>query len=55
MTTEEINVLRSLKEKGYAVIVWTPEELGENDPECIEQISIGYATEYLIDSGVSGI
>jgi hypothetical protein len=48
MTTEEINVLRSLKEQGYAVIVWTPEELGDHDADDIEHISISHISEYLL-------
>lgn len=43
-----LKVLREIRNEGYAVIVWTPEELGDTDPGWVEDCSISYASEYLI-------
>ena len=42
-------VLREMRNEGYAVIVWTPEELGDVDPGWVEDASISYGNEYLIE------
>ena len=49
MTPEQIKAIRDLRTAGYAVILWSPEELGDADPEWVEECSISYASEYLID------
>lgn len=49
MKDEWKNILREMRDAGYAVIVWTPEELGEVDPEWVEDASISYGNEYLIE------
>lgn len=49
MTPEQIRVIQDLQSAGYAVIVWTPEELGETSPEWVEEMSISYGNEYLIN------
>jgi len=48
MTKEQVEVIRQLRHEGYAVIIWTPEELGETDREWVEDCSISYGSEYLI-------
>jgi hypothetical protein len=48
MKSEWINAIREMRHEGYAVIVWTPEELGEADREWVEDCSISYGSEYLI-------
>ena len=48
MTPEQNQVIQDLQRAGYAVIIWTPEELGETDPTWVEDMSISYASEYLI-------
>lgn len=49
MKEEWKKVLREMRNEGYAVIVWTPEELGNVDPEWVEDCSISYGNEYLIE------
>jgi hypothetical protein len=49
MKEEWKQALREMKAEGYAVIVWTPDEMGDIDPEWIEDASISYGNEYLID------
>lgn len=48
LTDMEQAVLRGLRDRGYAVIVWTPEELGDVNPEVIEDASIGYVADYFL-------
>jgi hypothetical protein len=48
MTEEQTRVVQDLQAAGYAVIIWTPEELGDVSPEWVEEMSISYASEYLI-------
>jgi hypothetical protein len=50
LTNEEKEVLRSLRLRGFAVIVWTPEELGDVSPESVEDASISYACDYLLEA-----
>lgn len=40
MTKQELDTLRSLRNRGYAVIVWTPDELQEADAQRVEDRSI---------------
>lgn len=49
MKAEWVKVLREMRNEGYAVIVWTPVELGEIDPQWVEDASISYGNEYLIE------
>lgn len=44
-----IKFMQDLQGAGYAVIIWTPEELGETSPEWVEEMSISYGNEYLIN------
>jgi|APGre2960657404_1045060.scaffolds.fasta_scaffold72700_3 hypothetical protein len=48
MKQEWINTLRQMRDAGYAVIIWTPEELNGAHPSDIEDGSIQFASEYLI-------
>jgi hypothetical protein len=50
LTNEEKEMLRALRGRGFAVIVWTPEELGDVPPEDIEDVSISYVAEYFLNS-----
>lgn len=50
MTPLQIQTLRELRAAGYAVIIWTPEELGETHPSDVEDASISYASDYLIQA-----
>lgn len=49
MKDEWKKVLREMRDEGYAVIVWTPEELGDVDPDWVMDASISYGNEYLIE------
>ena len=53
MKKEWLQMLREMRSEGYAVIVWTPEELGETDPGWVEDCSISYGSEYLIPQEVT--
>ena len=48
MNKAETTALRGLTDQGYAVIVWTPEELGNTSAEWVEERSIEYGWDYLI-------
>ena len=48
MTPSQLDAIRELRAKGWAVILWTPEELGDVNPKHVEDMSISYASEYLI-------
>lgn len=49
MTPEELEVIASLRDKGYAVIVWTPEELKEASSQRVEDRSIELGWEIISD------
>ena len=36
MTSQELQAIQTLRDKGYAVAVWDPEEVGVADPRAIE-------------------
>jgi hypothetical protein len=48
MTASQLKAIRELRDAGYAVIVWTPEELNGVHPSDVEDQSISFASEYLI-------
>jgi hypothetical protein len=45
MTFSEFEALRALTARGYAVVVWTPDELRGADPELIEHLMIDHAAD----------
>ena len=47
LSPEELAVLRALRARGWAVIVFTPEEVGDNDPEDVEGQAIAAANDWL--------
>lgn len=49
LSPEHQEVIEYLREEGYAVIVWTPEELEEVDPGLIQDRSIELGWD-IIDS-----
>lgn len=49
MTNEQLKILRELASEGYAVIVWTPEELGDADPQYVEDRSIEFGHQLIED------
>jgi hypothetical protein len=48
MTASQLAAIRELRAEGWAVILWTPEELNGVDPSDIEDQSISFASEFLI-------
>jgi hypothetical protein len=48
MTASQLAAIRELRAEGWAVILWTPEELNGVHPSDVEDMSISYASEYLI-------
>jgi hypothetical protein len=48
MTPSQLAAIRELRAEGWAVILWTPEELNGAHPSDIEDQSIQFASEYLI-------
>ena len=48
MNDEQLNVIQQLKDQGYAIIIWTPEELGDTPAGWVEEMSVSYGCEYLI-------
>ncbi len=49
MTKEQMKTLASLSSDGYAVIVWTPEELGNVSAALVENRSIELGHEIIND------
>jgi hypothetical protein len=47
LTKTELKTLRGLRHKGYAVIVWNPEELGDAEPDDVEDRSIEYGHDVI--------
>ena len=48
MTASQLAAIRELRDAGYAVIFWAPEELNGVHPSDVEDQSISFASEYLI-------
>jgi hypothetical protein len=48
MTASQLAAIRELRAEGWAVILWTPEELNGVHPSDVEDQSISFASEYLI-------
>lgn len=47
MIDEQLKVIRQLRAQGYAVIIWTPEEIGRADIGQLEDLAISWGNEYL--------
>lgn len=52
MKPEQFKVLQELRHEGYAVITWTPEEVGDANPRKVEDCSIEQGWEII--SGLGG-
>ena len=48
MTASQLAAIRELRDAGYAVILWAPEELNGVHPSDVEDQSVSFASEYLI-------
>jgi hypothetical protein len=40
MTSQEFTAIQTLREKGYAVAIWEPEDVGIADPRALEDQAI---------------
>ena len=49
LTEQEIDCIRRIRSRGFAVIVWTPEELGAADQGHVEDRSIELGWEVIRD------
>lgn len=49
MTEEQTKVVRELRHAGYAVIIWTPEEMKEVNPRRVEDRLIELGHEVIAD------
>jgi len=49
MNEEQIRVLRELRDQGFVVIVWTPDEVGNADPVRLEDRCIELGWEVISD------
>ena len=47
LNKKQTAVLRELTDEGYAVILWTPEELGDVNPAKLEDRSIEFGWQYI--------
>lgn len=47
MTEEEQAAVDQLRRKGYCVVIWTPEELGDADADNLEDIVTERGNDYL--------
>ena len=52
MTEEQKKAIKELRHAGYAVIVWTPEELGEADAKRVQDRSIELGHEVIEDLNI---
>jgi hypothetical protein len=49
MTEKQMQAVQDLRHAGYAVIIWTPEELGDANPRKVEDRSIELGHEVIHD------
>ena len=49
MTNEQFETIKQLRHEGYAVVVWTQEELGKADPNSLEKRSIELGWQIIED------
>lgn len=47
MNEEQLKVIRELRQEGYAIIIWTPEELEDADPGKVEDRSKEFGWEII--------
>ena len=47
MTTDQLFTLRQLRQQGFAVVVFTPEEVGDADSSTLEDLMVERGNIYL--------
>ena len=55
MTQKETKAVAALRNRGYAVIIWTPEEIGTVNPRRLEDRSVELGWEVIEDLKDTGI
>lgn len=50
LTDADLVVLKDLRDRGFAVTVWTPEELDGLDPEEVEDEMVFAASDFIEDN-----
>lgn len=51
LTETELAFLRDLQRRGFAIVVFTPDELGDAIPESVESIMIERAWDFINPTG----
>lgn len=51
LTEEEVRVIRNIRSRGFAIIIWTPGELGDADPDHVQDRSIELGWDVIRDLG----
>lgn len=49
-TETEQTVIDGLRSKGFVVVIWTPDEVGEANPDVLEDITISRGNDYLSET-----
>jgi hypothetical protein len=50
LTKNEIEVIRKIRKRGFAVIIWSPDEMGDEvNSDDMEDISIQRGWDYIAD------
>lgn len=47
MTPEQQAVINQLRTEGYAVVIWTPDEVGDKNIRHLEDVVISCGSEFL--------
>lgn len=47
MTHEQLAVVKQLRDEGYLVVIWTPEELGNVNIDDLEDTVISYGSDMI--------
>jgi hypothetical protein len=47
MTHDQLFTVRQLRQQGYAVVIFTPEQIGEADPSHLEDLMVERGNIYL--------
>lgn len=51
LADHEIEVMQALRHRGFAVIIWNPDELGEANPRRVEDRSVELGCQVIGDLG----
>ena len=51
MTPQELSIIRDLRHRGFAIICWTPEEIGGANPRKVEDREVELGWDIISDLG----